>query len=192
MSQDDKPEAIIPEVVPRGPQEEVMAELRSFAESKKNPQAEKYVDWVEFKKAAQRFMPLKSIAPHLGMHRNTLNNHCQKEFELTSQEVWEKFAASGKRVLTSKMYDLAVNGHFPAQQWLSKNYMGMREPEKQEPKTGGNAEPTEIIYEPKVIGLENLTEDSIKEMMGRYLDLPQTHSLKKGQTEIVDEATSDK
>lgn len=204
MENDNNNKALEPEVMPKGPQEEIVEELKGYARTKDNPTAKKYINWLEFKTAAQRFMPLKDIAPFLGLHRDTLNNRCKSELNMTSAEVWEYFASRGKRVLASKMYDTAMGKdyvnpitkevkvllppNFAAQAWLSKNFLGMREPEKQEPKTGSNSTPKEIIYKPTVKGHKDLEEKDIKKMMARYLDLPGNHKLKTENPEVkIDE-----
>jgi hypothetical protein len=172
----------LPEVLPGSPNEAIMQRVRNYSYSKhKKNYRNLFIDWGAFERAAQRFMPLKDIAPLLGVHRETLNRHCLRLYKLTSREVWEYFASTGKRVLTSKLFQLAQDGDGAALRYLGDRFL-FKDPKLSQEDFEGTASESggslKIEYSPTVKGID-LTPDSIKKMMGEFLDLDPTHPLKR-------------
>lgn len=185
----DIKEPIIPEVLDSVDEAELKCkafrQLKGYADSVANPTAKRYIDWDEFKRAAERFLHLKDIAPLLGVSRDTLNNRCKSQFGMTSREVHNFFAAKGKRVLSSTMYTNAVEKNNTSMQiWLSKAMLGFREPEKKPVVPGGdNVQPiAKIEWAPTIKGFENCSQEQLKDFMGEFLDLPSTHPLKNRES----------
>lgn len=81
----------------------------------------------EFRKLCLIQCTRKEIALWFNVSEQTMNQWCYKAFGKTFSEAQEDYAGEGFISLRRKMFGLALEGHWPALQFLAKNYLGMTE-----------------------------------------------------------------
>ena len=71
----------------------------------------------------------EEIAAVLGIHYDTLQERCKKEFKLTFPEWFKRFSDGGKSSLRRSMWKMATGERPNAAMaiWLSKQYLGMKD-----------------------------------------------------------------
>jgi hypothetical protein len=179
----EKKQPLVPEVLPTEANSASWRKLKAFSENKKGSTQPKIIDFDQFEALAQRMVPLRDIAPSLGVHRDTLNKHCKKHFEMTSKEVWNFYAASGRKRLLIELYEDAKNGCKTSRLLLLRKYAGIASPDEEQVE---DEQVTEINYKPSIKGYEGNPED-IKNIMLEFLDLPDDHPAKNHSREGKDD-----
>jgi hypothetical protein len=72
------------------------------------------------------------IAKGLGISVDTLARRVKEKYSMTFKEFAEKLRSEGESLIEAKQFDKAMNGYWPALQWLGKIRLGQKEPEMQQ------------------------------------------------------------
>ena len=94
----------------------------------------KQIDWQLVESLCEIQCTGEEIAAVLGVHYNTLDSACKREFEQGFCEYYKKASFGGKSSLRRMQWKSAEKGNVSMQIWLGKQYLGQSDHNESEIK----------------------------------------------------------
>lgn len=106
------------------------------------PKAE--IDWRKVDNLLKAQCEATGIASMLGITVETLYRRCESDNKVSFAIYCQQKRAEGKELLRTKMFEGAMNGNVTMQIWLSKQYLGFKEPKENEVVKEGQVEKVKV------------------------------------------------
>lgn len=175
MAKKNRPKSIIPDLVDDDPNEQYKRDLRDrlHGNKKKSSKYKVHIDWEQFEKLCYIQCTRQEIADFFGLHPDHLAERCREELGLTYKQAWDRMSVNGRMSLRRELYQKAIKErNLQAMIWLSKNYLGMKEPLRKVEDDAPEDQHKEIIYKPTIMGKENVSRDDLQKWMEEFMDKP--------------------
>jgi hypothetical protein len=90
----------------------------------------KKIDWNEVGEYLKAQCSGVEIASMLGIHENTLYNHCKEDLQMDFVAFSQQKKSEGKQSLKKKQYDVAMSGDKTMLVWLGKQLLEQTDTQK--------------------------------------------------------------
>ena len=110
---------------------------------------EKYIDWNLVNKLLEAGCTGTEIAPHFGIHYETLYDRAYKDFGIMWTEYAQRLRQKGDSSLRAVQYAKALKGDNMMLIWLGKNRLGQRDGEDKNKDSPHHEELKQLLLEVK-------------------------------------------